>query len=163
MRLVVLATLLGFTILGTDSAAKPEERQRAPDFALVDSEGTEIRLSAYKGKVVLLDFWATWCVPCKTQIPWFAEFEERYRDQGFLVVGISMDKKGWTAVNPYLNRFGIHYRVVLGDARTRYKYGDLDSLPVTFLIDREQRVAATHIGLVNKKKVENQIRQLLSE
>jgi peroxiredoxin len=163
VRVVPLGTLLCLTLFAADSFKKPGERQRAPDFELNDAAGSEVRLSTYNGKVVLLDFWATWCIPCKTQIPWFVEFEQKYKDQGFAVLGISMDKGGWTTVKPYIERVGINYRIVLGDTRTQYKYGDLDSLPVSFLIDREQRVAAIHIGLASKKRVEDQIRKLLTE
>jgi cytochrome c biogenesis protein CcmG/thiol:disulfide interchange protein DsbE len=128
---------------------------------LKDADGNVIRLSDYKGKVVLIDFWATWCVPCKTEIPWFNEFERTYRDQGFAVIGISMDEDGWAKITPFLQRRPMDYRVLLGDTKTAYKYGDVKGLPVAFLIDRDRRVAAVHFGLVSKKKVEEEIKRLL--
>jgi cytochrome c biogenesis protein CcmG/thiol:disulfide interchange protein DsbE len=78
------------------------ERKAAPEFTLKDSNGTTVKLSDYKGKVVLLNFWATWCGPCKIEIPWFVEFEQKFKDQGFSVVGVSMDEEGWDIVKPYI-------------------------------------------------------------
>jgi peroxiredoxin len=144
-------------------ALPPEaERERAPSFELADSTGSLVRISDYRGKVVLINFWATWCLPCKEEIPWFTEFERKYREQGFSVLGISLDKAGWAVINPYAQKMGLDYRVVLGDARTAYKYGEVESLPATFLVDRQGRVASTHLGLVNRKKVEAEIRELLA-
>ena len=85
------------------AAVKPEkDRHAAPDFALKDANGATVQLSDYKGKVVLLDFWATWCGPCKIEIPWFIEFEQKYKDKGFAVLGVSMDEDGWSAVKPFM-------------------------------------------------------------
>ena len=86
------------TALFQKKIAKP----LAPDFTVKDSTGADLRLSSYKGKVVLLNFWATYCVPCRTEIPWFIEFDKTYRDKGFAVVGISMDEDGWSVIKPYL-------------------------------------------------------------
>jgi thiol-disulfide isomerase/thioredoxin len=80
----------------------PNERKAAPQFALKDSSGNTIRLKNYRGKVVLLDFWATWCAGCKKEIPWFAEFQKAYGAQGLEVVGVSMDEGGWSVVKPFL-------------------------------------------------------------
>ena len=144
-----------------DSLIKEAERQRAPDFALPDSDGATVHIEDYQGKVVLLNFWATWCVPCKEEIPWFIEFERTYQDQGFAVIGISLDEKGFDVAKPYIQKMGMNYRVLMGDARTAYKYGNVESLPVTFLIDKQRRVAAIHFGLVSKKKIAAEIRKLL--
>ena len=153
--------LLSALPLCADSLLKEAERQRAPEFELQDAAGSTARLSEYKGKVVLINFWATWCVPCKEEIPWFIEFERKYKDQGLAVVGISLDESGWAVARPYMEKMGMNYRVVIGDARTAYKYGKVESLPVTFLVDKQRRVAAIHFGLVSKKKVEEEIRKLL--
>jgi peroxiredoxin len=140
---------------------KPASRKKAPAFELTDSQGQTVRLADLKGKVVLLDFWATWCGPCQTEIPWFVEFAGRYRERGLVVVGVSMDEGGWDVVRAYMHKMGINYPVVLGNKRTAYLYGDIDGLPVTFLLDREQRVAAIHAGLAKKKTLEEQIEELL--
>ncbi|MGA2182483.1 MAG: TlpA disulfide reductase family protein [Bryobacteraceae bacterium] len=131
---------------------KPEkDRKLAPDFTLKDSNGATVRLSDYRGKVVLLDFWATWCTPCQVEIPWFMEFEQSLKGKGFAVVGVSMDEDGWDVVKPYIQRRRINYRILLGDDHTGQLYGGVESLPMTFLLDRQGRVAAVHIGLANDK------------
>jgi len=163
LRILITLSFLAIVprLFAAESLIKETERKKAPDFELPDADGKLARLSEYQGKVVLVDFWATWCVPCKTEIPWFNEFEQKYRGQGFSVVGIARDQEGWTKVKPFIERMHMDYRVVLGDARTAYKYGRVDGLPVTFLVDRERRVAAVHFGLVNKKRVEQEIQKLL--
>jgi peroxiredoxin len=146
----------------TERAAKPaEKRNQAPDFELTDSNGRKVKLSDYKGKVVLLNFWATWCGPCKLEIPWFVDFEKRYKDQGFAVLGVSMDEDGWEAVKPYIEDKQVNYRVMVGTDAVGQLYGGVEALPTTFLIDREGKIAATHIGLVMKKDYEDEIAELL--
>jgi peroxiredoxin len=160
----VPASILLIALLSSNAAVIREaERQRAPAFELKDADGNLVRLADYKGKVVLINFWATWCVPCKEEIPWFIGFERDLKEHGFVVVGISLDETGWTAALPYMRKMGINYQVVLGDSRTAYRYGKLDSLPVTFLVDRQGRVASIQFGLVSKKKVEEDIRKLLQD
>jgi peroxiredoxin len=139
-------------------------RKAAPEFALKDSNGATVHISDYRGKVVVLDFWATWCGPCKIEIPWFMEFEQTYKDRGFAVVGISMDDDGWEVVKPYIQNRKMNYRVLLGDDHVGNLYGGVESLPTTFLIDREGRIAATHIGLSRSKdEFRNEIEHLLSD
>jgi len=138
-----------------------KERKVAPDFTLKDANGKTVTLSEYKGKVVLLNFWATWCGPCKIEIPWFMEFEQQYKDRGFAVLGVSMDQDGWDAVKPYVEEKKINYRVALGNDSVGDLYGGIESLPTTFILDRDGRVAATHLGLVDKSDYRNEILQLL--
>lgn len=137
------------------------ERKAAPEFTLKDSNGSTVKLSEYRGKIVLLNFWATWCGPCKIEIPWFVEFEQKYKDQGFAVLGVSMDEEGWDIVRPYISDRKMNYRVLLGDDSVAQIYGGVDSLPTTFLIDREGRIASTHVGLVSKSTYQNEIQHLL--
>jgi peroxiredoxin len=137
--------------------------QAAPDFTLNDATGAALRLSDYKGKVVLLNFWATWCGPCKTEIPWFTEFESARKDEGFAVIGISLDEDGWKSVKPYLDAKKVNYRVAVDDGTVAQKYGGVDSLPATILIDREGRIAGRHIGLVSKSMYEAEITGLLKK
>jgi peroxiredoxin len=145
------------------AAVKPEnERKQAPDFVLKDANGASVKLSDYKGKVVVLDFWATWCGPCKIEIPWFMEFEQTYKDRGFSVVGVSMDEDGWDVVKPYIQARKINYRILLGDDQVGQLYGGVDSLPTTFLIDRSGRIAKVHVGLeTGKDGFKNEITSLL--
>jgi peroxiredoxin len=157
---LLFSAVLGTVIVSTSctdatvvhAAVKPEkDRKAAPDFTLKDANGASVKLSDYKGKVVLLDFWATWCGPCKIEIPWFIEFEQTYKDKGFAVVGVSMDEDGWSVVKPYLQERKVNYRVLLGTEMLSQLYGGLDALPSTFLIDRTGRIASVHIGLSSGK------------
>jgi thiol-disulfide isomerase/thioredoxin len=145
------------------AAVKSEkDRKVAPDFALKDANGATVKLSDYKGKVVLLDFWATWCGPCKIEIPWFIEFEQSYKDKGFSVVGVSMDEDGWNVVKPYIDARKVNYRILLGTEQVGQLYGGVDSLPTTYLIDRSGKIAAVHIGLeTGKDGFQNEINRLL--
>jgi cytochrome c biogenesis protein CcmG/thiol:disulfide interchange protein DsbE len=146
------------------AAVKPEkDRKAAPDFALKDSNGQTVHLSDYKGKVVLLDFWATWCGPCKIEIPWFIEIEQQFKDRGFAVLGVSMDEDGWEVVKPYVQQMKINYRVVLGNSQVADLYGGLDSLPTTLVLDRQGRIASIHVGLTSggKEEFRNDITHVL--
>ena len=143
------------------SLKQDKDRKTAPDFELKDASGKAVRLSDFRGKVVLLDFWATWCGPCKIEIPWFKEFERQHKDKGFAVIGVSMDEEGWDVVKPYVAHSEINYRVVIGNDALAEKYGGIDALPTTFLIDREGKIAAVHVGLSGKDDFEDGILQLL--
>jgi peroxiredoxin len=143
------------------SVKAEKERRAAPDFALKDAEGKLVHLSDYRGKVVLLDFWATWCGPCKIEIPWFMDFQRQNQEKGLVVLGVSMDDEGWEIVKPYLASMKVNYRVLIGNDQTAQLYGGVDALPTTFLIDREGKIAAVHVGLVDRKDFENGIDQLL--
>jgi peroxiredoxin len=144
------------------ASVKPDnERKEAPEFTLKDADGKVVHLSDYRGKVVLLDFWATWCGPCKIEIPWFMDMQRKNKDRGFEVLGVSMDDEGWEVVKPFLADLQVNYRVVIGNDTTAQLYGGVDALPTTFLIDRGGKIAAVHVGLASKKDFEDGIEQLL--
>lgn len=140
-----------------------KDRKPAPNFVLKDSSGKTVQLKDYRGKVVLLDFWATWCTGCKKEIPWFSEFQRKYGARGFAMVGVSLDEGGWNVLKPFLAENKVSYRMLLGDDPTAQQYG-ITNLPDTFLIDRQGRVAATYrAGLVDKDDVEANIKAILSK
>ena len=169
IRLIpVLAALFLFSACSSSprpvraaSQKQAKDRKPAPEFALKDADGRPVKLSDFRGKVVLLDFWATWCGPCKIEIPWFIEFERKHKDRGFAVIGVSMDEEGWEVVKPFLSRMQVNYRVVIGNDEVATQYGGVDALPTTFLIDREGKIAGVHQGLVSKSEIEHGIEQLL--
>ena len=157
--------LFGLRVLGPGSGAgyvKPENRKLAPDFVLSDASGNPVRLSDLRGKVVLLNFWATWCAPCRLEIPWFVEFQKSYRDQNFAILGVSLDEDGWNAVRPYIHTRNVNYTVAIGNDDVARLYG-ADSLPTTLIIDRYGRLAATHGGLCERSEYASEIRTLLAE
>jgi peroxiredoxin len=160
-------------LLGMVACTVPEElpskpvvkststRKTAPEFSLKDSTGKVVHLADYKGKVVLLDFWATWCGPCKIEIPWFIEFQRKYKVRGFEVLGVSMDEDGWKAIQPFATQAAINYRIILGDDKTGDQYGGIEALPTTFVIDREGKIASVHVGLSGRKEFQDAIESLL--
>jgi cytochrome c biogenesis protein CcmG/thiol:disulfide interchange protein DsbE len=160
--LIAAALLLAASASLSAEIAKPAARKPANDFSLPGRDGKPVKLSSLKGKVVLLDFWATWCTGCKVEIPWFIEFDKTYRGQGLAAVGVAMDDEGWKKVEPYLKEHPISYTVVAGNSDAAGPYG-ISALPVTVLIDRAGRVAARHVGVVDKKQFEAELQQLLAE
>lgn len=139
----------------------PDLRQPATEFTLMDAGGAKVNLSDYKDKVVLLNFWATWCTPCEVEIPWFMDFERTYKDRGFAVLGVSFDEEGWPVIKPYLEQRKMNYRVLLGTENMPKVYWDVEAIPTTFLIDRQGRIAVMHRGLVSKQTYEGGILKLL--
>jgi peroxiredoxin len=138
-----------------------DTRKPAPALALKDADGKTVSLKEYRGKVVLLDFWATWCTGCKQEIPWFIDFQRIYGPKGFAVVGVSVDEGGWKVLKPFLAEHQIPYSMLLGDDSTMKSFG-LTSLPDTFLIDKNGRVAAVYkAGLVNRENLESNIQAVL--
>ena len=160
------AAALGFVACSKSTAQRTsvhseKSRHQAPDFELRDASGKVVKLSDYRGKVVLLDFWATWCGPCNIEIPWFEEFQRTYRNRGFEVLGVSMDDDGWKAITPFAAEKKINYRIVLGNDKTGDQYGGIEALPTTFMIDRDGRIAKTFVGLSDKKEFQDAIENLL--
>jgi thiol-disulfide isomerase/thioredoxin len=121
-----------------------------------------LSLSKYKGKVVVLNFWATWCHGCKLEIPWFMEFQTKYKHSGLAVIGIAMDEDGWKSVKPYIKEKQINYRVVVGNEDLAKQYG-LQAMPMTLLIDRRGKIAGSHAGVVDRESFEREIRGLLGD
>ena len=170
---ILLVTALAIGAIWLVSCGKPGEtsgsanlkaehtRNEAADFALEDANGQILKLSDLRGKVVLLNFWATWCTPCKIEIPWFVEMEREFKDQGFAIVGVSMDEDGWTAVKPFMADMKVNYRVVLGTEEMAELYGGVQALPTSFVLDRNGKVASVHMGIVSRNVFEEEIRALL--
>ncbi len=138
----------------------PIEHKVAPDFSLPDLHGGQLTLSSYRGKVVLLDFWATWCDPCREEIPQFVELQKQYGDRGLQVIGVSMDD-GPEPVLDFYHRFRMNYPVVMGNAKIGELYGGILGLPIAYVIDRDGRIYAKHIGATSISTFEKEIVILL--
>src|SRR5262245_950159 len=154
------------------ASVQPEpERKLAPDFALKDATGTTVRLSAYRGRVVLLDFWATACGGCVEEIPAFAEIAQTYSRRGLVTVGVSEDilyedltgpDEAWRRVKPFAQDHQMRYAVLMGDSQVTAAYA-IKALPLTYLLDRRGRIAATYVGVVDRANLEANIQRLLGE
>lgn len=137
------------------------EHPLAPPFSLTDLSGKKLSLDDYKGKVVMLDFWATWCGPCRIEIPSFVELQARYGREGLAVIGISMDD-GPDPVVDFYKEFKMNYPVALGDDRLAELYGGVLGLPTTFLIGRDGRIYRKHVGAADPALFEQEIKELLT-
>jgi peroxiredoxin len=140
----------------------PQSANAAPDFTLTDLDGRKLSLSDYKGKVVLLNFWATWCAPCRTEIPHFVEMQNKLGPDGFQIIGISMDDDA-KPVREFAQQFKLNYPVAVGDDKLAEKYGGVLGLPISFIIDREGRIYAKHIGATDAAVFDNEVRGLLAK
>ncbi len=140
----------------------PNAKSANVDFTLKDLNGGDVKLSAFKGQVILLDFWATWCGPCKLEIPWFVEFQQKYKDRGFTVVGISADDT-IDKLKPFAAEFKMNYPVLLGLGRDDVSdaFGPIYGLPTTLLISRDGKICRRHMGLASKAQFDKEILGLL--
>ncbi len=163
--MVAVAAIVAGLYLWHSSAAKPKSAQTrqprpAPDFTLPLLDGGQLRLSSYKGKVVLLDFWATWCVPCREETPHFVEMQQKYGERGLQIIGVSMDDSS-DPVHTFYQQFHVNYPVVMGTADVGAAYGGVLGLPIAFLIDREGRIYSKHMGATDAAVFEKEISSLL--
>ena len=150
----------------------PLQGQMAPPFTLKDTSGHKVSLSDYKGRAVVVDFWATWCAPCKIEIPWLEQFHNEYAGQGLEILGISEDDlypddkakllEEKQAIADKATQLKINYPVLIDDASVSTPYGGIDVLPITFFIDRSGKVVASTVGLAPRDQIEADIKKALS-
>ncbi len=141
----------------------PGDGKLAPDFALTTTDGKTVRLSDFRGKVVVLDFWATWCPPCKAEIPDFIKLYSQYKGDGFQMLGVSLDRGGVDVVKPFMKDYGINYPIMMGDDQVVSAYGGISGIPTTFVIDKQGNIRASFIGYRPASVFEQLIQQLTSE
>jgi peroxiredoxin len=160
---IVALCLLGLYWASRRTTLKPvptASGNLAPDFTVTDLNGRQLTLSDFKGKIVLLDFWATWCAPCRTEIPHFIEMQQKYGPQDFQVIGISMDDDA-KPVREYYQQHQLNYPVAVGDDKLAQRFGGMLGLPVNFLIDREGRIFSKHLGATDVSVFDDEVAELL--
>ena len=138
----------------------------APDFELKSIDGKTVRLSDYRGKAVLLNFWATWCPPCKIEMPWFVDLQKQYAAQGLQVIGVSVDDdadKNAAKIGEFAKQMGLNYVVLLGNDKVSDQYGGVEGLPTTFYIGRDGKVVGYVQGLVSHSEIEDNVKKALAE
>jgi peroxiredoxin len=152
---VIMVTAPRFLKHRTSGVAGDAKGHTAPDFALKDVNGKTVKLSDYRGKAVVLNFWATWCPPCKTEIPWFEALADKYRDQGLEVIGVALDDASDKDIASFAQEMKMNYPVLLGKEETSDLYGGVEMLPTTFYIDRNGKITDHVLGLVSRKEIED--------
>lgn len=163
LTVILLAILL---LRGSGSIAgetnQIKDHKPAPGWELQDLDGKTVRSTDFKGKVLILDFWATWCPPCRAEIPGFIELQKKYSAQGLAVVGVSVDQASSDIVKSFAQKMGINYPVVLTDTKIVDAYCGIEGLPTTFIIDRTGRIVNQHLGFTEKSEIEAEIKPLLN-
>jgi peroxiredoxin len=162
-RSIVVCCMFLLAALGpAEGADSTTKHPLAPSFSVTDLSGKSLNLADYKGKVVLLDFWATWCEACRLEAPKFVALVNRYRKQGLVVIGVSLDES-IAPVREFALKFKLNYPVALGSDQLSEKYGGIYGLPTAFLIGRDGRVYARHLGAVDSSVFETEIVELLAK
>jgi cytochrome c biogenesis protein CcmG/thiol:disulfide interchange protein DsbE len=134
---------------------------KAPNFSLKTSDGKTIELAQFKGKAVVVNFWATWCPPCKEEIPDFIEVYKKYEKQGLVLIGVSLDQEGWEVVKPFVEKMKIPYPVVIGNQTVVRHYGNFDGIPATFFINSDGNIVDQQIGMLTKDIFEAKVKAII--
>lgn len=151
--LIVIFTFSFFNQSNAQQSSKPQNFKPAPDFSLKTMEGNTFTLSDHKGQVIVLNFWATWCGPCRKEIPDFIDLQKELRSEGVLFAGVSLDKKGWSKVRPYAKKMGINYPIMVDDGSVSRQYGPIRAIPTSFIINKKGKVEYVAPGMLNRKKL----------
>ncbi len=163
---LVVAGMLIFATRATHSAsgAATGVGGGAPDFALNTPDGKTVHLSDFRGKAVVLNFWATWCGPCKIEMPWFVDLQKKYEAQGLQIVGVNMDMDDSSKdeVGKFAKDMAVNYPIVLGSEKTADAYGGLPALPTTLYIDRDGKVVDRVIGLRGRAEIEAAMQKIIA-
>ena len=151
---------------GSNPAPKLQGKP-APGFTLVDLEGKKVSLSDFRGKPVLVNLWATWCGPCKLEMPWFQEFSQKYAGQGLVILGVAADDAGKTAIASTAKKLGVTYPILLKDDKIEDAYGGADYIPESFYVDRSGKVMLATAGISDggqggKDEIEANIKRLIA-
>ncbi len=167
-RMALLLLLMAALSAGGNSldargtTSKPTIYRSAPNFSRMDLNHKQLNLADYRGKVVLLNFWATWCAPCLVEMPRFVAWQQEYGGRGLQVIGISMDDDAQPVRTAY-RKYNLNYPVVMGDEKIGEMYGGIFGLPVTFLIDSKGKIRFQYQGAADLSNIQNQIKTLLPQ
>ena len=148
--------LLGVLLVLSARAADP-----APNFSLQSQDGKTIELKKLAGKAVVVNFWATWCGPCRAEIPGMVKVYEKYKGKGLEIVGISLDRGGWDDVKPYLAKNKISYPIVVAGQELTDAYGGIRSIPTSFFVDRKGNIVSKHVGALSEEAFEKAVKEIL--
>jgi thiol-disulfide isomerase/thioredoxin len=169
--LVVVASFAAvFAGCKSDGASRPKTLANEPEVTFKDLQGKDVPLAGLKGKVVVVNFWATWCEPCQVEIPWMIGFQQKYADKGFTLLGVAMDEEGKSAVEPFVQKsqfdvdgkkMAMNYPIMLGNDDLAAKFGGLLGLPTSIVISRDGKVVKRYIGLASQDDLDKEIKSLL--
>ena len=170
VTVVVISALIFFSVLKHTKAPKAPgpigsnfKGKPAPDFALKDLSGNTVHLSDFRGKAVVLNFWATWCAPCKAEMPWFVEMQKQYGPQGLAIIGVSLDDDVTPEqIAKFTRQLDVNYTILLGNDDTAKLYGGVDALPTTFYIDRNGTLVDAIMGLPERDEIEENVKRVLA-
>jgi len=154
-------TIFALALLLAATTIHAQVGEQAPAFSLKDNDGKTYSPESLKGKVIVLNFWATWCPPCRAEIPAFKTVYDKYREKGVEILGVSLDHKGWDVIRPFLKQHEINYPVVLGGADIAKAYGNIRSIPTTVIIDRKGKVIDSHVGAMSEAQLVKLFEKLL--
>jgi len=143
-------------------ATRLSQSKVAPDFSLQALDGTTVHLSDLRGKAVLLNFWATWCGPCKIEMPWFVDLQNQYGSQGLQIVGVAMDDASKEDIGKFAKDLGVNYPILIGKEAVGDQYGGVPALPESFLISRDGKIVDKIIGLRGKAEIEDAVKKALN-
>lgn len=163
---VSLMLVFGFNMArraprGPSAAGMPANNGMAPDFTLQSLDGHNIRLSDYRGKAVVLNFWATWCEPCKIEMPWFVELQKQYAADGLQFVGVAMDDANPKDIAEFAKNMGVNYPILIGKETVGDQYGGIPFMPETFYIGRDGKIVDKILGLKGRGEIEDDIKKIL--
>lgn len=133
----------------------------APDFELADLNGKPVKLSDYHGKAVVVNFWATWCGPCKTEMPWLVDLQQKYGPEGLQILGVAMDDSGKDTITEFARDMHINYPVLIGKEAVAQQYGNVQFLPATFYVDRNGKIVDRVFGIVDRSEIEANVKRAL--
>jgi peroxiredoxin len=158
----LLAAIVAVIFFFGSVRAEPVTPMPAPGWELKDVDGKPVNFSQFKGKVVVLDFWATWCGPCRSEIPGYVKLQEKYKDKGLVIIGVSLDQQGPEVVKKFMRDFHLNYQVVMGDDAVVEAFGGVDGIPSTFIIDRTGKIRDKKVGAMETAEYEKVLLQYLN-